>query len=146
MNSTYIRLTQSVLTTSPQSEGKMVLSPSEMAEYLPGILHLATGIAVKSVEPVTSVGRIYIFNLTPYRHADPRIIVTDLCDMSDYYRVWGMMARGEYHLVYEYVDKLEDSKAAAEYTFSTLSPDVTAEEKRFMMLELMKFRNEVAKS
>ena len=95
--------------------------------------------SITKVIPVERVGRVKVFDVTPYRKVDPPLVVCASVDLGDYYYLWSKAVS----LSHSYDDYGEGILSLYTKMMKALNiSNLCADEASFLIVELLKFKNE----
>ena len=127
-----IKKTPFIFEYEPQ---QIVMSCREIG-VLPALISELVGMSIDKVEPIEKVGRVMMFDVTPYKKIDPPLIYCRDVDLKEYYFIWSMVANkstiSRNKLLWLYEEMI-----------ATLNVNkLQVEEAAFLLIELLKFKNE----
>jgi len=106
---------------------------------LPALVSELVDMPIQKVVPVEGVGRVMVFEVSPYERQDPPLVFCKCVDLSEYYRLWRMVVEKQY-IYYERKPDIVSEYALAMRSLNI--SNLTLEEAAFLFIELLKFKNE----
>jgi len=117
---------------------ELVLGRQEIAA-LPALVSELVDMSILAVRPSARVGRVLLFNVEPYKHADPPLIYCRAIDLRAYYDFWNLLVsniRDDCGRPIASISKFDD--VMSRLNISALREDEGA----FLLIEMLKFKNE----
>ena len=122
----------------PQPE-EIYLTPYEQ-ESIPAIIGNLTTTSIVDAKPNYKCGRVYSFNVLPYKHPDPIVILCNTGDLRPYYKIWrAVVTKGVWTDQFLNLRTIKKYDEAIKHFIETSS--LTANESCFAIIEMLKFKN-----
>lgn len=113
----------------------IIMSPHEIS-VLPTLISELVDMSIDKVNPLERVGRVMIFDVTPYHTQDPPLIFCIDVDLKEYYLLWKRVVERNY--------SFSDSPLLSRYDGMIKSLNIAklqTDEASFILIELLKFKN-----
>ena len=104
---------------------------------LPALISELVGMSIVEVNPIEKVGRVMVFEVTPYKTIDPPLIYCNSVNLEDYYFLWGQTVNRN--------STFYGSKLLVAYELMMKSMNLSklqTDEASFLIMEMLKFKNE----
>jgi len=118
-------------------EEQAIVMQGHQLRAMPALISELTDMAIANADPLYCVGRVMVFNVTPYRKIDPPLIVCAHVNLKEYYFLWR-------HVIFKDFN-FSTSRLIAMYDEMIKLLDICRlreNEASFMFIEMLKFKNE----
>lgn len=115
----------------------LVMASHEIT-YLPALMSELVDMSIEKVAPVEHVGRVLIFDVTPLKVFDPRLIFCRGLKLGWYYHIWKRIVSN----ILWGDERRSMLKWYGEETNSLLIDSLNVDEAAFLLMELLRFKNE----
>ena len=129
-------LTQLKIRQTPQEwfcvPEPLMMIPSD-ADTLPALVSELVNMSIESVAPKTKVGRVLLFDVTPYRRFDPPLLYCQVVNMSEYYYMWNTVIHRniDSNTLYKYDEMVKSLNIS----------NLNEYEASFLFMNLLDFKN-----